>query len=318
MRAIPRRRRSGFTLIELLVVIAIIAILIGLLLPAVQKVRDAAARTKCTNQLKQLGLALHNLHSSYGYLPPCTGNFPQGVTNSLGNTNYGPLTFYLPPFIEQDSLWRACQVTSGPYVGLWHTNINLNGLGNYPGAVAGPRIYLCPQDPSLPGQDGVGAGYPGWGATSYVPNWQVFGNSVLSTYGYSQNYPKFEKDFPDGTSCTILMAETYAGPNCGPLWANNDNPPDGWSPMFANTNAGAAGCSQGLSIASMNCPAPCMFKVKPPKTAPTRQTANSPHGGSINVVLGDGAVRSVSADISPNTWWEALTPASGNAMPSDW
>src|SRR5215468_1310323 len=102
MRAHFSRSRFGFTLIELLVVIAIIAILIGLLLPAVQKVREAAARMKCQNNLKQVGLALHNFHSSYGTFPPGTVDGPFGM--DVSQHDRSSWLQYILPYIEQQSI----------------------------------------------------------------------------------------------------------------------------------------------------------------------------------------------------------------------
>src|SRR5436190_2115250 len=105
------KRWLGFTLIELLVVIAIIAILIGLLLPAIQKVRQAAARTQSMNNLKQMSLATHNMNDTFGLLPPMVGFYPQttnagtGVAQTAGNTR-GTLLYHLLPFIEQENVQK--------------------------------------------------------------------------------------------------------------------------------------------------------------------------------------------------------------------
>ncbi len=203
-----RRARPGFTLFELLVVIAIIAILIGLLLPAVQKVRSAAARAQCQNNLNQIVLACHNLNDVYGRLPPAVGAFPLTDAGKLAPTNppppnFGNTFFYLLPYIEQAPLEKASVGTAGKTPGSANTGDPKDRIPSFVGiywpgfnsVFSTPvKTYQCPQDPGVTPESGTfadktladyigstsldAAGKEGyfttWGQTSYAFNAQVF------------------------------------------------------------------------------------------------------------------------------------------------
>src|SRR3989442_11281570 len=130
----------GFTLIELLVVIAIIAVLVGLLLPAVQKVREAANRAKCANNIKQLSLALHNANDTWGRLPPMAGTY--------GGSFFAPLFWHLLPFIEQDNVWNAAAIPGSGQIFPTLNSLNPTGTPPYLRQVRIPT-YQCPSDPSI-------------------------------------------------------------------------------------------------------------------------------------------------------------------------
>jgi prepilin-type N-terminal cleavage/methylation domain-containing protein len=295
-------RRNAFTLIELLVVIAIIAILIGLLLPAVQKVREAAARMQCSNNLKQIALGVHNYESTYGQVPPMS--IPLG--NGTGVR--GSIMVALMPYIEQENLYKQHAALNGVTQGVAQTSV---------------KTYLCPSDPySSTGQaSSTLNGTAGTFAVSdYNANASIFSTPNANSYpdqaSWNWQLPRFSKlaTIPDGTSNTVGFTERIV--NAEGVIVVRDVAPE-WSadayrwgvPSFVNYQAQYPG--GGFT-----------WSFLPPQVGQTRNLIrwrpSSAHTGTILCGLMDGSVRGVSGSITANTFWRACNPDDGAVLANDW
>ena len=314
-----RAARRAFSVIELIVVIAIIAILLALLLPAVQKVRQAAARTQCFNNLKQIGLGVHNFEGTFKRMPPLYGG-SNGTTvmNSLKfPTTWGSTHIFLLPYIEQDNLYKAMVSQVGRYT----VDPNKNGTLNHP-----VPTYACPEDPSM--KDGIVNGGV-LGGSSYAVDAQVFAPLTDESLSGGKMRGANEKNFTDrgssiarigdGSSNTILFTHTYAlcGEKQGSVW--------GYGAGIGNAPA-AVDTFQPWSRASYLKQTYMTPKNKPAfQTQPNPYQKNcsvtdpaSPHAGGMPVLLGDASVRFVRSTISADTWNKACLPNDGQVLGSDW
>ncbi len=227
--------RKGFTLIELLVVIAIIAILIGLLLPAVQRVREASNRATCANNMKQIGLAVHNYENTFSILQPSrySGMFPTtnpGPSPPSGAGN-ASVTVMILPYMEQEALYNKCVTYDGVFAAMNDVNVwqmAFPGAPNNRCRTVKVKTYICPSDATITSR-GLTATQGDWGSMSYIYSYMVFGGSGMpTTYvgasGYGNNYSKYTlASLPDGTSNTIGFAEKVGA--CKNTSGNNVNSP---------------------------------------------------------------------------------------------
>ena len=334
---IKRLRRSGFTLIELLVVIAIIAVLIALLLPAVQQAREAARRTQCKNNLKQLGLALHNYHDVYTIFPYSSGGTKVGNTNSTdGNWDRLSGLVTLLPYIEQANLWN--QIAAGGMIngtGPWQPMGPSPWIAGYPPTQTQINVFRCPSETGQ-GGSGVNDGFDfsKMGRTNYgfclgdtgqnVNQWDA-GRQCRGMAFYHSSLGL--RDCTDGSSNTILMGEIgvsigdgnrndIIGQVADGVFQGDKGVP--WA--VTKPSACLAQVSGNAYIATANvhslrgnrwddgCPSSSGFQTILPPNSPSCDesgwdagsgvySAGSRHTGGAHVLMGDGAVRFISQNI---------------------
>jgi prepilin-type N-terminal cleavage/methylation domain-containing protein/prepilin-type processing-associated H-X9-DG protein len=341
-------RRAGFTLIELLVVMAIIAILIGLLLPAVQRIRLAALRVSDQNNLKQLALACHNYDATVGHLPGLAPAPSGGNANSFGYSVHARIL----PYIEQENLSRTFDPNTMPlFTGTFPSSLMLNPM--LAATAATPvRTFLCPADGQSPLYTVIVGGGTHAG-TNYVVN--IGSGQVGPTFGNTYD-PRLPTDglfwygstvriaeITDGTSNTLMWAECLRGTNSGTinstyaslneeqrrrlyagLAGRSVSPTGGLTPQLTEAEAFTATSwisNRGGSWLWGNATVNGFVAYLPPNSTTPDVTAHgqgwltarSPFQGGVNVALADGSVRFISNNIQLATW-RALATRSGSEL----
>ena len=332
--------KKAFTLIELLVVIAIIAILIGLLLPAVQKVREAAAKAQSKNNLKQLALAVHNCHDQFQITPPMYGVVGTQIAGTgAGGGGQASLFFNLLPYIEQEAVFKlgkdagrsaVIKGLNNPLDPTWATN---NGVYTLPTTV--PIWITGGGTNPWPNWAKTATG-TSWGLSSYAANFQVFGDNGIKFTGIL-----------DGLSHTTIFGERYAVasratgvPTEGAaLWAYGTPPvvtsyDNSTSPLtlltpstysssywtrfgYVNMSGASAGWTTNPALQTVNWNCQChmapQFNLRSNEVHPLKLHGM---GSTINVAMADGGVVTYSSNITSENFYYSETPQSGD-VPSD-
>ena len=331
-------RSRGFTLIELLVVIAIIAILIALLLPAVQQAREAARRSQCKNNLKQLGLALHNYHDAARCFPP-------GVTRATSvsgvtNTTWGGFSAHtmLLPYLDQAPLYNKVNFSQTFYEDI------PAGAGNVTTRRTVVPVFMCPSDSALRGSSEVGNNnYPmstgssvGW--TGAVDSNGFFARDMIvrisdAIDGASQSIMASEHLIGDNSSTAytpgdLVKAQTFPSGTPNRKWTQAQVKAYGDQCFAARTNHHSVGGQSWMNpmmyetlfntLATPNNPVPtCYAGTGGDGDGPGNFPARSRHVGGVHVLLGDGAIRFVSDNINHDTW-QALGSIRDSDIPGDY